>query len=75
MNPHGSPAGPLPDAAVPSVNALLTAEDLAVRWQVPVAQVYRLARDGRVPAVRLGRYYRFRLEAVQTFEESGGTGA
>jgi len=47
---------------------LLTAEQLAARWQVPVSQVYRLTRDGRVPAVSLGRYYRYRLEAVEAWE-------
>ena len=51
---------------------LLTAEDLAERWQVPVSQVYRLTRDGRLPVVRLGRYYRYRLEAVEGFEAGGG---
>jgi predicted DNA-binding transcriptional regulator AlpA len=34
---------------------LLTADELAAVWQVPRAQVYRLAREGRLPAVRIGR--------------------
>jgi excisionase family DNA binding protein len=42
---------------------------------VPTAQVYRLAREGRLPVVRLGRYRRFRLEAVEAFEVEGGTRA
>lgn len=54
---------------------LLTAEDLAERWQVPKAHVYRLARDGRLPTVRLGRYRRFRLEAIAEFEAAGGSAA
>ena len=52
---------------------LLTAEELAERWQVPKSHVYRLTRDGTVPAVKLGRYYRYRVEAVETFEQGGGT--
>jgi excisionase family DNA binding protein len=48
---------------------LLTAEQLAERWQVPAAHVYRLAREGRIPVVRLGRYRRFRRDAVERFEE------
>jgi excisionase family DNA binding protein len=51
---------------------LLTASDVAARWQVPKAHVYRLAREGKVPAVMLGRYRRFRLAAVEEFEASGG---
>jgi excisionase family DNA binding protein len=47
---------------------LLTAEQLAERWQVPTSHVYRLARDGRIPVVKLGRYRRFALAAVEAFE-------
>ena len=54
---------------------LLTAEDLAARWQVPASQVYRLTRAHRLPVVRLGRYYRYRLEAVEEFERGGGGAA
>ena len=52
---------------------LLTADQLAERWQVPKAQVYRLTRDGRLPCVQLGRYYRFTLVAIEAFELDGGT--
>lgn len=51
---------------------LLTAEQLAERWQVPTSQVYRLTRDGRIPTVRLGRYYRYSPAAIDAFE-SGNT--
>jgi excisionase family DNA binding protein len=47
---------------------LLTAEQLAERWQVPKSHVYRLTRDGAIPAVKLGRYYRYRLDQVERFE-------
>lgn len=47
---------------------LLTAGELADRWQVPKSHVYRLTREGRIPAVRLGRYYRYRLAAVERWE-------
>lgn len=47
---------------------LLTAEQLADRWQVPKSQVYRLTRDQRIPAVRLGKYYRYRVDAIEAFE-------
>jgi excisionase family DNA binding protein len=55
------------------MSQLLTAEQLATRWQVPTSQVYRLTRDGRLEPVRLGRYYRYRTEAVEAFESNGGT--
>jgi excisionase family DNA binding protein len=52
---------------------LLTAEQLAERWQVPKSHVYRLAREGRIPCVELGRYRRFRLDAIEQFEKSFNT--
>ena len=50
---------------VSATRHLLTAGELAERWQVPKSHVYRLTRDGLIPAVRLGRYYRYRLEAIE----------
>jgi excisionase family DNA binding protein len=47
---------------------LLTAEELAERWQVAKAHVYRLAREGRIPTVAIGRYYRFRLSSIEAWE-------
>lgn len=47
---------------------LLTAEELATRWQVEVAHIYRLTRRGEIPAVKLGRYYRYPPDAIRQFE-------
>ena len=47
---------------------LLTAEQLAACWQVPKSQVYRLTRKGAIPAVKLGRYYRYRLDPPERWE-------
>jgi excisionase family DNA binding protein len=66
------PCGPL-GAAKQSSAQLLTAEDLAERWQVPTSHVYRLTRSGALPVVRLGRYYRYALAKVEAFEASGGS--
>jgi excisionase family DNA binding protein len=62
-------AGQLPAEAA----RLLSAAELATRWQVAESQVYRLTRDGRLPRVKLGRYYRYRLDEVEAFERGGGT--
>lgn len=52
-----------------SAAQLLTAEDLAERWQVKVAWVYAKTRSGEIPRVPLpGRYYRYRLETIEAFE-------
>jgi excisionase family DNA binding protein len=52
---------------------LLTAEQLAERWQVKTSQVYRLTREGVLPVVKIGRYYRYSLDAIERFERAGGT--
>jgi excisionase family DNA binding protein len=52
--------------------SLLTAEQLAERWAVNPSHVYRLTRAGAIPAVKLGRYYRYRLDAIEQFERDGG---
>jgi excisionase family DNA binding protein len=51
---------------------LLTADDLAARWQVKPSHVYRLTREGVLPTVRLCRYYRYPASAVDHFELEGG---
>jgi excisionase family DNA binding protein len=51
----------------------LTAEQLADRWQVPKAHVYALTRRGEIPAVKLGRYYRYRLDQIEAFEVGADT--
>jgi len=54
---------------------LLTAEEVAERLDVGVKWVWAQARAGRIPHVRLGRYKRFRSEAIDAWlaelEEGG----
>lgn len=47
---------------------VLTPDELAERWSVPKSHVYRLTREGRIPVVKLGRYYRYRLDEIERFE-------
>ncbi len=49
---------------------LLTVEQVAARYQLPVSMIYRLTRTGVLPAVRLGRYYRYSEAALEAFEKS-----
>jgi predicted DNA-binding transcriptional regulator AlpA len=51
------------------MSRLLTAEELADRWQVPTGWIYAKCRTGELPKVPLpGRYIRFRLDVVEQFE-------
>jgi hypothetical protein len=61
---------------------LLTATDVADRWQLldkngkpNPSVVYRMTREGLLEqsVVRLGRFYRYRLDGVEVIEANGGT--
>jgi excisionase family DNA binding protein len=43
---------------------LLTADEAAKHLRVHVKTLQKLARDGRVPSVRMGKYWRFRLSTL-----------
>ncbi|WP_259314365.1 helix-turn-helix domain-containing protein [Capillimicrobium parvum] len=43
---------------------LLTAEEVAERLGMTAAWVYEQSRNGRIPTVLLGRYRRYRREAI-----------
>ena len=53
-------------------NRLLNAGDLAERWGVSKDAVYRMVRQGRIPAVRLGKHVRFHQSSIDEFEANGG---
>ncbi len=46
---------------------LLTKEELAVRLNISAYDVDRLRKDKKMPSVKIGRAYRFNLEAVLDF--------
>jgi excisionase family DNA binding protein len=49
--------------------ALLTAEEVAERLRVTKCWIYAEVRAGRLPHVRLGRYVRFRVGAIDSWIE------
>ncbi len=46
---------------------LLTAEEVADQMQVTVEWVHGMAREGQMPAIKLGRYWRFDREDVENW--------
>lgn len=58
--------------------SLLTAAQVAELLGVPVSWVYEQSRRGRIPTVTLGRYRRYRREAIESWVaelEDGTEGA
>jgi excisionase family DNA binding protein len=51
--------------------ALLTAKEVAVLFKASESLVYKLQRQGRLPAVRIGWLLRFRPETVRAFMRGG----
>lgn len=54
------------------ISHLMRARDVADVLGLPVTTVYAHARDGRLPAIRIGRRVRFEPDAIRDFIESGG---
>ncbi|MGI8902601.1 MAG: helix-turn-helix domain-containing protein [Solirubrobacteraceae bacterium] len=69
MSELGAPTGRVVSA---TEARLLTADQLAARWQVPKSHVYRLAREQVIPVVKLGRYTRFRMDSIERWEIAQG---
>ena len=46
-------------------DSLLTASEVADLLGVPVSWVYEQSRRGRIPTVTLGRYRRYRRDAIE----------
>ena len=59
----------------PGGGPLLTAEQVGELLGVPKSWVYEQSRKGRIPTVTLGRYRRYRAEAIEKWvaelEEEG----
>jgi len=49
--------------------SLLTADEVAELLGVPKTWVYEQSRAGRIPTVTLGRYRRYRREAIEQWVE------
>jgi excisionase family DNA binding protein len=47
--------------------SLLTADEVADLLGVPASWVYEQSRAGRIPTVTLGRYRRYRREAIEAW--------
>jgi excisionase family DNA binding protein len=63
---------------VPSLptGRLFTIKDLAERWAVCTATIYSLAKNGRLPSLRIGNSIRFSAAAVADYERGrAGAGA
>lgn len=59
---------------MPDKDKLITLRELARELRCSEATLYRLAKERRLPCMRLGKSYRFRLDAVLEALEDGDKG-
>lgn len=60
---------PHPHAGDSQEERLLDASEVATRYGLRKGRILELARQGHLPAVRIGKYVRFRLSTVREFME------
>ena len=49
---------------------ILTVEDLSNYLRIPKSTIYKLVREGKIPAQKIGRHWRFRKEAIDRWLEN-----
>lgn len=52
---------------MPDFEALLTTDEVLARLKITPRRMYRLIRSGELPAVRIGRQWRFRPGDLETW--------
>ena len=43
---------------------ILTIDELSIYLKIPKSTLYKVVREGKVPAQKVGRHWRFRKEAI-----------
>ena len=49
---------------------VLTLDELSKYLKIPKSTVYKLCQEGRIPAQKVGRHWRFRKQAIDQWLES-----
>jgi excisionase family DNA binding protein len=52
---------------MPNFEELLTTDEVLAQLRLAPRRMYRLIRSGELPAVRIGRQWRFRPEDIETW--------
>jgi len=48
---------------------ILTLEELSSYLKIPKSTIYKLVREGKIPAQKVGRHWRFRKQAIDRWLE------
>ncbi|MDD4986427.1 MAG: helix-turn-helix domain-containing protein [Dehalococcoidales bacterium] len=48
---------------------ILTVDEISDYLKIPRSTIYKLVREGKIPAQKIGRHWRFRKEAIDHWLE------
>ena len=48
---------------------VMTIHEVSEYLRIPVSSLYRLAQSGKIPCQKVGRHWRFRLDAIDRWLE------
>jgi len=52
------------------LGAILTVNEISDYLKIPKSTIYKLVREGKIPAQKVGRHWRFRKEAIDNWLEN-----
>ncbi len=58
-----------------SDSVIITVQEVADLLRIPLSSVYRLAQDGRIPAQKVGKHWRFHKQTILNWVASGQVSA
>ena len=50
--------------------AILTVDEISDYLKIPKSTIYKLVREGKIPAQKIGRHWRFRKEVIDNWLEN-----
>lgn len=54
-----------------SEDNILTLQELATYLKIPESTLYKIVREGGIPAQKIGKHWRFNKKAIDTWIASG----
>ncbi len=58
-----------------SDSVIMTVQEVADLLRIPLSSVYRLAQDGRIPAQKVGKHWRFHKQTILNWVAAGQVSA
>ncbi len=58
----------------PNTGEILTIDEVAEYLKIPKSTVYKLAQEGKIPAQKVGRHWRFHKDAIDGWFKRDGVG-